>query len=81
MRDVVTSGELAYVRLHGYEGLYVGSYPKRSLQRWARRVEALAAQARDVYVYFNNDTKAAAPFDAQRLRDMLKQPASERSGA
>jgi uncharacterized protein YecE (DUF72 family) len=81
MRDIVTSGELAYVRLHGYEGLYVGSYPKRSLQRWARRVEALAAQARDVYVYFNNDTKAAAPFDARRLRDMLKQPASERSGA
>jgi uncharacterized protein YecE (DUF72 family) len=69
------------VRLHGYEGLYVGSYPKRSLQRWARRVEALAAQARDVYVYFNNDTKAAAPFDALRLREMLEQPICEPSDA
>lgn len=71
MRNVVTSDELAYVRLHGYEGLYVGSYPKRSLQRWAQRIKELASQARDVYVYFNNDVDAAAPFDALRLREIL----------
>lgn len=71
MRDVVTARDLAYIRLHGYTGLYVGSYPKRSLQRWGARVRALAEQATDVFVYFNNDTDAAAPFDALRLRELL----------
>ncbi len=67
----VTNEKLAYVRLHGYTGLYVGSYPKRVLKRWAGVIEELAAQARDVYVYFNNDTAAAAPHDAQVLKALL----------
>jgi uncharacterized protein YecE (DUF72 family) len=70
--DVVTSPQLAYVRLHGYEGLYVGSYPKRSLRQWAKRIRSLTGQARDVFVYFNNDTAAAAPHDAAVLREMLR---------
>jgi uncharacterized protein YecE (DUF72 family) len=70
-RDVVTSRELAYVRLHGYLALYVGRYPRRSLQRWASRIRALAERARDVFVYFNNDTMAAAPRDAAVLRELL----------
>lgn len=69
--DVVTSRDLAYVRLHGYEGLYVGNYPRRSLARWASRVRELSKQAHDVFVYFNNDTLAAAPHDAAILRDMV----------
>jgi uncharacterized protein YecE (DUF72 family) len=60
------------VRLHGYEGLYVGSYPKRSLRQWANRIRSLTGQARDVFVYFNNDTAAAAPHDAAVLREMLR---------
>jgi uncharacterized protein YecE (DUF72 family) len=69
--DVVTSKDLAYVRLHGYEGLYVGSYPRRSLQYWARRIRSLNERAREVFVYFNNDTAAAAPHDAMVLRRLL----------
>jgi uncharacterized protein YecE (DUF72 family) len=71
IRDVVTTPSFAYVRLHGYEGLYVGSYPRRSLQRWARRIRALSEQAADVFVYFNNDVAAAAPHDARLLRELL----------
>lgn len=67
----VTSRGLAYLRLHGYTGLYVGSYPRRVLRRWAGVIRDLAAQARDVYVYFNNDTDAAAPRDAAVLREIL----------
>lgn len=70
-RDVVTSPELAYVRLHGYEGLYVGSYPRRSLAHWARRIRELGTRAANVFVYFNNDTAAAAPRDAALLRELL----------
>ena len=70
--EIITTSELAYVRLHGFEGLYVGSYPRRSLQHWARRIRSLSRQANDVFVYFNNDTRAAAPHDAAVLRDLLK---------
>lgn len=69
--DAVTTPAFAYVRLHGYEGLYVGSYPRRSLQHWARRIRGLSERARDVFVYFNNDVGAAAPHDAAALRDLL----------
>lgn len=70
-RDVITTDQFAYVRLHGYLALYAGNYPRRSLQHWAKRIRAMAEQARDVYVYFNNDTLAAAPHDAQLLRTLV----------
>ncbi|MBV8331298.1 MAG: DUF72 domain-containing protein [Candidatus Eremiobacteraeota bacterium] len=67
----ITTRSLAYLRLHGAAGLYVGSYSKRRLQRWAGRLRVYEREARDVYVYFNNDTAAAAPHDARLLRDLL----------
>ena len=69
--DIVTSPDLAYVRLHGYEALYVGHYPRRSLHHWAKRIRRLQGAARDVFVYFNNDTMAAAPYDAAQLKEIL----------
>jgi uncharacterized protein YecE (DUF72 family) len=68
----VTSRSLAYVRFHGASGLYVGSYARHILRRWAARLEEYAASSDDVYVYFNNDTLAAAPYDALVLRDVLR---------
>lgn len=67
----ITSPSLAYIRFHGYHGLYVGSYPKRALRRWAERLRQYEKLAEDVYVYFNNDTDAAAPHDAAVLRETL----------
>ena len=67
----ITSPELAYVRLHGYTGLYTGSYPRRVLRRWATLLRELESSATDVYVYFNNDVEAAAPHDAAVLREIL----------
>lgn len=74
-RDVVTSPDLAYVRLHGFTGLYVGSYPKPVLQGWAERIVALQERARDVFVYFNNDVRAAAAKDAATFREMVSRQA------
>ncbi|MFN2527467.1 MAG: DUF72 domain-containing protein [Candidatus Baltobacteraceae bacterium] len=71
VEDVVTSEQLGYVRFHGYTRLYAGSYPKPVLREWARRIKALAAQVPDVFVYFNNDTRAAAIKDAKVLRALL----------
>jgi uncharacterized protein YecE (DUF72 family) len=70
--DIVTSRDLAYIRLHGYVSLYAGNYPKRSLAHWAKRISALSGQTRDVFVYFNNDVLAAAPHDATVLKSLIK---------
>ncbi|WP_255491785.1 MULTISPECIES: DUF72 domain-containing protein [unclassified Actinotalea] len=66
----VTS-DLVYVRLHGGEELYVSGYDDASLARWAERIAAWAADGRDVVVYFDNDVKVHAPFDALRLAQLL----------
>jgi uncharacterized protein YecE (DUF72 family) len=61
-----------YVRMHGpdAEHLYAGSYPDRDLHWWADRMGEWAAGGRDVYVYFNNDGRAAAVRNAIRLSQL-----------
>ncbi len=63
--EEVTS-DVVYVRLHGAEELYVSGYDDAALAAWAERVRRWAAVA-DVYVYFDNDVKVHAPYDALRL--------------
>ncbi|EYR63423.1 hypothetical protein N866_00750 [Actinotalea ferrariae CF5-4] len=66
----VTS-DLVYVRLHGAEELYVSGYDDASLERWAAKIRRWAGAGHDVLVYFDNDVKVHAPFDAQRLAALL----------
>jgi len=60
-----------YVRGHGPSGRYRGSYSGTTLRRWADAVLAWRAQRREVFVYFDNDQKAAAPRDAARLMQRI----------
>jgi uncharacterized protein YecE (DUF72 family) len=66
-----TTDDLAYVRLHGAEELYASGYDDAALAVWAARVGEWRDQGRDVVVYFDNDVKVRAPFDAQRLAERL----------
>jgi uncharacterized protein YecE (DUF72 family) len=77
------TADFVYVRLHGDVELYRSGYTDAALERWAARVRAwrdgrklpetklLAParrpQRRDVYVYFDNDVKVHAPYDALSL--------------
>jgi uncharacterized protein YecE (DUF72 family) len=65
------TARLVYVRGHGPQGDYSGSYPARTLRRWANSIAAWRDQRRDVLIYFDNDQKAAAPRDALRLMQLL----------
>lgn len=65
------NGDLVYVRLHGDKELYVSGYDDASLDRWAQRVRAWVAEGRDVFVYFDNDVKVRAPYDAMALASRL----------
>jgi uncharacterized protein YecE (DUF72 family) len=90
----VTS-DFVYVRLHGDVKLYESGYTDEALDRWARRIRAwrdgrAAPQAdlaappprrarRDVYVYFDNDIKVHAPYDAMSLAAKLEELTDEKS--
>jgi uncharacterized protein YecE (DUF72 family) len=84
--------DFMYLRLHGAEAMYAGSYPDPELDHWADRIRQWAEgrqpkdaatitttrsdglpgqNGRDVFVYFDNDQKAKAPFDARRLMERL----------
>ncbi|MFI5710597.1 DUF72 domain-containing protein [Kribbella sp. NPDC051620] len=67
MMDSVTT-DFGYVRLHGAEELYVSGYDDKALDTWA---EKIVAWQRPVYVYFDNDVKVRAPFDAEGLARRL----------
>jgi uncharacterized protein YecE (DUF72 family) len=66
----VTS-DFVYVRLHGDVKIYTSGYTPRALGGWARRIRAWNRAGLDVYVYFDNDMKVRAPFDALNLMARL----------
>ena len=61
------TASFVYVRGHGPGGRYHGRYPAEELARWAERIAGWRDEGCDVYAYFDNDIKSAAPFDAQAL--------------
>ena len=90
---VDVTSDFVYCRLHGSEELYVSAYGDKVLDVWADRIVAWATgaqaegrracetcaeeRARDVYVYFDNDAKVHAPFDALRLQAKVKERLGE----
>jgi uncharacterized protein YecE (DUF72 family) len=68
-----------YVRGHGPEGRYHGHYSDAALGDWARQIQAWRRQKRDVWCFFDNDQKSAAPVDAQRLLTLLKPKRTRRT--
>jgi len=65
------TADFVYVRLHGDIKIYTSGYSERALASWARRIRAWDRDGRDVYVYFDNDVKVKAPFDALNLMHRL----------
>ena len=61
-----STSDFRYVRLHGARELYVGGYTPAALESWARKVR-LWIRAGSVFVYFDNDVKVQAPFNAVEL--------------
>jgi uncharacterized protein YecE (DUF72 family) len=56
-----------YLRMHEGRGQSAPGYGRSALASWASRVAELFGPERDVYVYFNNDTRGCAPGDARRF--------------
>jgi uncharacterized protein YecE (DUF72 family) len=69
--EEVTS-DFVYVRLHGSQELYASGYTDAELDEWTGTIQSWRQGGRNVYVYFDNDAKVHAPFDALRLRERLR---------
>jgi uncharacterized protein YecE (DUF72 family) len=69
--EAVTT-DFVYVRLHGSSALYSSDYTDEELVAWAARIRSwtTGAQRRDTYVYFDNDAKVHAPYNAMQLADL-----------
>ena len=68
------TADFVYVRLHGSRELYASGYTDAELDEWAARIAAwrtTGGKQRDVYVYFDNDAKVHAPYDAKRLAERV----------
>jgi uncharacterized protein YecE (DUF72 family) len=62
------TADFVYIRLHGAAQLYVSGYSDSELGWWAARIRRWR-RGRDSFVYFDNDAKVHAPFDAKRLAE------------
>jgi uncharacterized protein YecE (DUF72 family) len=65
------TADFRYVRLHGDTELYASGYGEESLDSWAETIRGWADAGQDSYLYFDNDAKVHAPFDALALQSRL----------
>lgn len=84
MPDVaVATSELGYVRFHGRNAekwwqheeaweRYDYLYSEAELAEWVPKIQTLAAQTADVYVFFNNHYRAQAVRNAQQMQQQLQ---------
>jgi len=64
------TANFVYLRGHGPGGRYSGHYSRATLTKWLERIEGWQEAGSDVFVYFDNDQKSAAPLDAAKLRSL-----------
>ena len=62
------TADFVYVRGHGPGGHYKGHYSEQTLRGWADDFLTWKQRGFDVYAYFDNDQKSAAPADALSLK-------------
>jgi uncharacterized protein YecE (DUF72 family) len=62
--------DLIYLRFHGPNGDYKGSYTNEFLQDHVEKINEWTSEGKDVYIYFNN-TAGSALQNAQLLQKLL----------
>jgi uncharacterized protein YecE (DUF72 family) len=68
---VKDNADFVYVRFHGPEGKYGGSYPTDVIEKWAKEIRAWNKRGKTVHAYFNNDYRAHAVHNAKQLEKLL----------
>jgi uncharacterized protein YecE (DUF72 family) len=66
------TADFVYVRLHGPDGAYQGSYDDKVLSDWAEAFSSWADQGKEVFGYFDNDERGYAAQNALKLKELLE---------
>ncbi len=69
-RTVVETADTAYFRFHGLTGEHRHNYSDDELKEWAEAIKTV--QAKECFIYFNNDYRAYAVENAKVLENLLR---------
>ena len=61
------TADFVYIRLHGPDAKYQGSYSQAQLTHWATLCRQWMKEGKDVFIYFDNDQNGYAAFNAKAL--------------
>jgi uncharacterized protein YecE (DUF72 family) len=65
------TADFVYVRGHGPTGQYHSEYGQNVMKEWSETIKKWKRRGLDVFCYFDNDQKSAAPTDARRLVKLI----------
>jgi uncharacterized protein YecE (DUF72 family) len=71
LSPIKITADFVYLRLHGPGKKYQGNYTKEVLQKWAQFCKEWL-RTKDVFVYFDNDEKGYAAFNAIELKELVQ---------
>jgi uncharacterized protein YecE (DUF72 family) len=66
------TADFTYVRLHGPDGAYQGSYSTERLKAWMRQIRRWQNTLKAIYVYFDNDQSGFAAHNALELKRLVE---------
>lgn len=70
VEEVITA-DFIYIRMHGPGDLYGSKYTTKQLKNLAEKIKKWKRKVKDIYVYFNNDTKGYAVGNAKKLEQLI----------
>lgn len=65
------TADFVYIRLHGPQHVYRGSYGPARLKTWLKKILNWEKEKKSVYCYFDNDEKGYAIQDAKTIQEFL----------
>ena len=71
LSPLMITADFVYIRLHGPEGKYQGSYNEKTLVYWAENCKNWQRKGKDVFLYFDNDQNGYAALNARRLLEII----------
>jgi uncharacterized protein YecE (DUF72 family) len=77
LTPLAVTADFVYVRLHGPDGAYRGSYSDAALTHWAEHIACWLDRKLDVYCYFDNDQAGHA---VRNALDLQRRVAARLSG-
>lgn len=70
MSPVKITANFVYLRLHGPDDKYQGNYSDEILKEWAAQCREWS-ETKEVFVYFDNDEKGYAAFNALKFKELI----------